>query len=180
MNEEIPDDLIHAAFFFVDIVGLSNPTLSTETQRTKIKVLNDNIYNCKTFLDTPKENISILPTGDGMLIGFEGGLEQPIKLAVELHEKLANYNNHASSTEKIGIRIGCNIGYIFVVKDVFGYINLWGPGAILARRVIDLGDENHILLSSSMSEDLIELSEEYNKILHPIHNYEILLFSDNF
>ena len=63
MNPQIPDDLIYAAFFFVDIVGLSNPTLSTETQRTKIKVLNENIYDCQTFLDTPKENISILPTG---------------------------------------------------------------------------------------------------------------------
>ena len=173
MNPQIPDDLIYAAFFFVDIVGLSNPTLSTETQRTKIKVLNENIYDCQTFLDTPKENISILPTGDGMLIGFKDGLEQPIKLAIELHEKLANYNQHASSTEKIETRIGCNVGYIFVVKDVFGHINLWGPGAILARRVMDLGDKNHILLTSSMAEDLKELSEKYDKILHPLHDYKI-------
>ena len=173
MNQQIPDDLIHAAFFFVDIVGLSNPILSTETQRTKIQVLSDNIYNCKTFLDSPKENVSVLPTGDGMLIGFKDGLEQPINLAIELHEKLADYNQYATSTEKIGIRIGCNIGHIFVVKDVFGHINLWGPGAILARRVMDLGDENHILLTSSMVEDLKELSEKYDKILHPLHDYKI-------
>lgn len=183
MMEDIPDDLIYASFFFVDIVGLSNPILSTETQRNKIKILNENIYNCKTFLSTPKEHIYILPTGDGMLIGFKDGLEEPIKLAIELHAKIRKYNSNVSDTEKIGIRIGCNNGYIFVVKDVFENTNLWGPGAILARRVMDLGDENHILLTSSLVNDLIEISEYYEKILHPIHSYtikhneEIFLFS---
>jgi len=38
VSSKIPDDLIYAAFFFVDIVGLSNPILSTETQKTKIKI----------------------------------------------------------------------------------------------------------------------------------------------
>ncbi|RJQ23095.1 hypothetical protein C4565_11025 [Candidatus Parcubacteria bacterium] len=183
MSKQIPDDLIHAAFFFIDIVGLSNPILSTETQRTKIKILNDNIYSCQTLRSTPKKDLFVLPTGDGMLIGFKDALEQPIKLAMELHEKLRNYNLNVPSTEKITTRIGCNIGNIFVVKDLFGNVNLWGPGAILARRVMDLGDENHILLTASMADDLIELSDEYSKILHPIydygikHNEEILVYN---
>jgi len=173
MKERLPDDLIHASFFFIDIVGLSDPILSTETQRTKIKTLNESIYGCKTFLSTPKEDLFILPTGDGMLIGFKNGLEQPVKLATELHEKLRNYNLRAPHTEKIVTRIGCNVGDIFVVRDIFGNVNLWGPGAILARRVMDLGDDDHILLTASMAEDLIEISEEYSQILHPIHDYKI-------
>ncbi|MGI0003964.1 MAG: adenylate/guanylate cyclase domain-containing protein [Candidatus Nitrosotenuis sp.] len=172
-REQIPDDLIHASFFFIDIVGLSNPILSTETQRSKIRVLNESIYSCNTFHSTPKEDLFILPTGDGMLIGFKDGLEQPINLAIEIHEKLRNYNLKVPSTEKIVTRIGCNVGDIFVVKDIFGNVNLWGPGAILARRVMDLGDEDHILLTASMAEDLIEISEKYNQILHPIHDYNI-------
>lgn len=173
MKEQIPDDLIHASFFFIDVVGLSNPILSTETQRTKIKVLNEFIYGCKTFLATPREELFVLPTGDGMLIGFKDGLEQPIRLAIELHEKIRNYNQKVPITEKIVTRIGCNIGNVFVVRDVFGNVNLWGPGAILARRVMDLGDEDHILLTASMAEDLAEISEEYSQILHPIHDYKI-------
>jgi hypothetical protein len=173
MNKQIPDDLIHAAFFFIDIVGLSDPVLSTETQRTKIKILNENIYSCQAFSSTPKEDLFMLPTGDGMLIGFKDGLEQPIKLAVELHEKLKNYNLKVPGTEKIATRIGCNVGNIFVVKDLFGNVNLWGPGAILARRVMDLGDEDHVLLTAAMADDLMELSDEYDKILHPIYDYKI-------
>jgi len=169
----VPEDLIYAAFFFIDIVGLSNPILSTATQRTKIKKLNLMIGDCKTFNQTPKSDLFILPTGDGMLIGFKDGLEQPVSLAIELHEQLKNYNPQVSDTEKIAIRIGCNIGHIFFVKDIFDNVNLWGPGAILARRVMDMGNEGHILLPSNMADDLFEMSDEYKNIIHPIHNFKI-------
>lgn len=173
MTSETPEDLIYAAFFFIDIVGLSNPVLSTETQRTKIKVLNETIYDCKTFRASSKNELLILPTGDGMLIGFKNGLEQPIKLAIEFHEKLAEYNKTATGVEKIEARIGCNIGHVFVVEDIYGNINLWGPGAILARRVMDLGNAEHILVSDELANDLIEISKDYEKILHPLQNFGI-------
>ena len=173
MSNDTPEDLIYAAFFFIDIVGLSNPVLSTETQRTKIRVLNETIYNCNTFKKTPKEEIMILPTGDGMLIGFKNGLEQPINLAKEFHEKLSEYNHKVTNVEKIETRIGCNIGHVFVVKDIYGNVNLWGPGAILARRVMDLGDAGHILLSDEIVNDLIEIAPEYKEILHPLQNFGI-------
>jgi len=173
LGDSVPDDLIYAAFFFIDIVGLSNPVLSTETQRTKIKQLNSMIYDCKTFTDTPKNDLFILPTGDGMLIGFKEGLEQPISLAIELHAQLKNYNQQVLETEKIDTRIGCNIGHIFIVKDLFDNVNLWGPGAILARRVMDLGNANHILLPSNMVDDLFEISDKFKNIIHPIHDFTI-------
>jgi len=173
LNNHLPEDLIYGAFFFIDIVGLSDQILSTETQRTKIKKLNSMIYDCKTFTGTPKSDLFILPTGDGMLIGFKGGLEQPISLATEVHAQLRIYNQQVPDTEKITTRIGCNIGHIFVVKDLFDNVNLWGPGAILARRVMDLGNENHILLPSNMVNDLFEISDEYKNIIHPIHNFTI-------
>jgi len=173
VTSEITKDLIYASFFFIDIVGLSNPILSTETQRVKIKVLNEIIYGCKSFSDTPQENILILPTGDGMLIAFQNGLEEPLKLAIEFHQKISKYNEKVTSVEKIETRIGCNVGYVFVVKDIYGKRNLWGPGAILARRVMDLGTKGHILLSAEFAKDLMEISTEYEKIIHPIHNFGI-------
>ena len=173
MGDPIPDDLIYASFFFIDIVGLSNPILSTETQRTKIQQLNSMIYECKAFEETPKNDLFILPTGDGMLIGFKEGLEQPVSLAIELHARLKSYNQKVLETEKIETRIGCNIGHIFIVKDLFDNVNLWGPGAILARRVMDLGNANHILLPSNMVDDLFEMSDKFKKIIHPIHDFAI-------
>jgi len=173
LTSQTPNDLIYAAFFFVDIVGLSNPVLSTETQRTKIKVLNEIIYDCKTFTDSSKDRLLILPTGDGMLIGFENGLEEPLKLAIEFQKKLTEYNKNAINIEQIETRIGCNIGHVFVVKDIYGNMNLWGPGAILARRVMDMGDANHILVSSDLRNDLVEISRDYENTLQLLQNFGI-------
>ena len=53
-------------------------------------------------------------------------------------------------------------------SDIF-----WGPGLILARRVMDFGDDNHILLSPRLAEDLRELSDDYRKIIRPVHDFTI-------
>ena len=41
--------LIHAHFFFVDIVGLSDPYMSTKTQIKKIGILNQCISETEVF-----------------------------------------------------------------------------------------------------------------------------------
>lgn len=173
MNLKIPDNLIHASFFFVDIVGLSSPDMSTNTQTKKIEFLNKTISDSKTFKSISKDQKLVLPTGDGMAIGFLTGLEQPLNLAKEVQEKLSKYNEEKLATDKIFVRIGCHSGNVFVVDDIYGNKNFWGPGIILARRVMDIGDGGHILMTSSMAESLIELSDDYKKIIHPIHDYEI-------
>ena len=172
---EIPKDLIHAAFFFVDIVGLSDPSMSTSTQTVKIKMLNKFIKESNVLKTSSQEELIILPTGDGMFIGFVDGLEQPVKLAIELQKRIAEYNNDkpTKSFEIIEIRIGCHVGNVFLVEDISGTQNVWGPGIIMARRVMDLGDANHILMTSEMAEDIMEISEEYEKIIYPLHDYEI-------
>jgi len=170
---EIPNNLIHATFFFVDIVGLSNPVMSTDTQTEKIKILNESISSCNSFKSTPENEKLVLPTGDGMAIGFLNYLEGPLELAKELHKKLKKYNENQVKMDKIFIRIGCHSGNIFVVNDVSGNKNFWGPGLILARRTMDIGDAGHILMTSSMAESLLELSEDFRKIIRPLHDFEI-------
>ena len=88
MGLKIPDNLVHASFFFIDIVGLSSPDMSTNTQTQKIKVLNKTISECKVFQNIPKDQKLVLPTGDGMAIGFLTGLEHPLNLAREVHEMI--------------------------------------------------------------------------------------------
>jgi len=38
---------------------------------------------------------------------------------------------------------------------------------------MDIGDSDHILMTSSMAESLLELSDNFKKIIHPLHNYQI-------
>ena len=162
--------LIHANFFFVDIVGLSDTSMSTKTQIKKIEVLNKCISECQSFKSVPIDSLLLLPTGDGCCIGFMQGPELPLLLAVELHTKIAVYNKGKIPSETVRIRIGLHSGNCFLVNDLLGQRNTWGPGIIYARRVMDFGDDAHILMSPSLAEDLISLSDEYRSIIKPVHD----------
>ena len=162
--------LIHANFFFVDIVGLSDTSMSTKTQIKKIETLNKCISDCISFKSVPLDSLLLLPTGDGCCIGFMQGPELPLLLAVELHTKLAAYNKGKIPSETVRVRIGLHSGNCFLVNDLLGQRNTWGPGIIYARRVMDFGDDGHILLSPSLAEDLRSLSDEYRGIIKPVHD----------
>ena len=69
--------LIYANFFFTDIVGLSDPRLSTKTQIKKIEILNKLIKECIAFKTTSKDSLLVLLTGDGMVTGFFQSPELP-------------------------------------------------------------------------------------------------------
>ena len=166
-------NLIHANFFFVDIVGLSDPAMSTKTQIKKIEALNKSIAECQAYREAPEDSLLILPTGDGMAIGFLQGPELPLRLAMELQKKLTEYNKAKIPSEIIQVRVGLHSGNVFVVNDIQGNKNIWGPGLIIARRVMDFGDENHILLSNALAESLLELSDEYLKIIKPVHDFTL-------
>ncbi len=175
--------LIHANFFFVDIVGLSDTSMSTKTQIKKIETLNKYISECKSFKSVPIDSLLLLPTGDGCCIGFLQGPELPLLLAIELHMKLAEYNKGKIPSETVRLRIGLHSGNCFIVNDLLGNRNTWGPGIIYARRVMDFGDDGHILLSPTLAEDLRSLSDEYHGIIKPVHDvvlkhgYTMLLYS---
>jgi len=170
---KIPDDLFRASFFFIDIVGLSKPNLSSQTQAKKIKFLNKCIQECKTFNSKNSDEKVIQSTGDGMVIAFVDGLEEPINLAKEFHQKLRIYNQNNEENDRINVRIGCNIGNVFAIRDLHENVSIWGPGVIIARRVMDLGESDHILISGNMAEKLKALSSYYEDIIHPVHDYTI-------
>jgi len=173
MGIKSASNLIHANFFFIDIVGLSDPTMSTTTQVKKITVLTDCMKDCDAYKNTPKDTIVTLPTGDGMCLGFKQGPELPLLLASQLHEKLNEYNTGKIPTETVRVRIGLHSGNCFVVKDIRGQENVWGPGIIMCRRVMDFGDDSHILMTPRLAEDLIELSDDYKQYIHPVHDFTI-------
>jgi class 3 adenylate cyclase len=96
---------------------------------------------------------------------------------MQLHARLSEYNRHSADelgdSDKLGIRVGLGSGPVFIVNDIQGNQNVWGPGIILSRRVMDIGDNLHILLSGNMAEMLIALRDEYKRVIHPIGDYQI-------
>jgi archaellum biogenesis ATPase FlaH len=164
-------EVMDANFFFIDIVGLSDPSYSVSSQRQKIEVLNNTIMACNAY--NVEEKKIILPTGDGMVIGFVLNPENPLKLSIQLHQKLRTYNRGKGERDKIKVRIGLNSGPVFSVNDIKNDQNFWGPGIIQARRVMDIGGEGHILLSESLAKALLSLKDEYKLVIKHIGDYTI-------
>jgi class 3 adenylate cyclase len=160
-------------WLFTDIVGGSNPTTPTREQVRKITVLNELMARTETFRKRDPRSTVILPVGDGVAIGFDDSAERPLHLAVELHKALYRYNQSKKDTEDIFIRIGIDMGPVYFVKDLNGKDNVWGPGIILTRRVMDLCGPMNIFASARIADDMRKLSPEYGKILHPIGNHSI-------
>ena len=147
--------------------------MSTKTQIKKIETLNRSIADCDAFKSTPEDLLLVLPAGDGMALGFLQGPELPLQLAIQLQKKVTEYNKAKIPSEIVQIRIGLHSGNVFVVNDIQGNKNIWGPGLIIARRVMDFGDENHILLSNTLAEGLLELADEYQQIIKPVHDFTL-------
>jgi len=160
-------------WFFTDIVAGSNPTIPTKDQVRKIVVLNELISRTSVFANKDPSTTVILPTGDGMAIGFSDSPEKPLRLAIEVHKMLSKYNESKRGKEKLLIRVGIDIGPVYVIKDLNGKDNVWGPGIILTRRVMDLAGDMQILASERIANDIRNLSPEYKEILHPIGDYSI-------
>ena len=168
-----PSGVIEASFFFVDVVGLSDPALSVRRQIEKIEALNDMIGHCETFKKASDKRV--LPTGDGMAIGFMLSPESPLQLGIDLHQVLKKYNLHTNKEDGsfFDVRIGIASGSVFIVNDVNSNQNIWGPGIIFARRVMDVGDGGHILLAGPLAESLLALDDKYKSIINLLGEFQV-------
>jgi len=168
-----PSGVIDAAFFFVDVVGLSDPALSVRRQIEKIEALNNLIGHCDIFKKTSDKRV--LPTGDGMAIGFMLSPEAPLQLGIELHQALKKYNEHTNKEDGsfLDVRIGLASGSVFIVNDVNSNQNIWGPGIIFARRVMDVGDGGHIMLAGPLAESLLALDDKYKSIINLLGDFQV-------
>jgi KaiC/GvpD/RAD55 family RecA-like ATPase len=187
----LPSEAFHANFFYVDMVGLSDPRLSVKKQIQKIQILNELIHSCDSFRKASTGKRIILPSGDGMAIGFLSNPESPLELSIQLHYKIKAYNEEKyDAADSIGVRVGLGSGPVFTVSDLNNVQNIWGPGIIIARRVMDAGDNGHILIAEKLAEELISLKDEYRRVINLIsnkyrikHGQQIKLYSaysDNF
>lgn len=108
-----------------------------------------------------------------MAIGFDDSPEKPLNLAVEIHKGLNRYNNERKKEDRVELRIGLDSGPVYLIKDLNGNENVWGPGIIMARRVMDLAEAMNILASAPFANAVKMLRPEYRNILFPAGNYKI-------
>jgi len=169
----VPPITVTYHWFFTDIVAGSDPTITTNEQARKIILLNNLVQRTDVFKQRDPETTLVLPTGDGMAIGFSDSPEKPLNLAIEVHKGLNRYNKPRPEKDRVFLRIGLDTGPVYMIKDLNGHENVWGPGIIMARRVMDLAEKMNILSSARLANDVKMLRPEYKSILHPIGDYQI-------
>jgi serine/threonine protein kinase len=140
-----------AFVLFMDVVRHSQ--LATDQQFMILQKLQELVRGTPEYhkAHTAKDLIS-LPTGDGMALVFFSDPYAPVKCAIELSRALKSH-------PEIRLRMGINTGPVFRMADINENRNVAGGGINLAQRVMDCGDDGHILVSSSVADILSQLSE---------------------
>ena len=144
---------------FMDLVGYSTQLL--DEQRQYMEQLSEIVRGAEQVRNAKEAGKLIrLPVGDGMALVFFDSPEAPMRCAIEISKKLKEYPH-------LKLRMGIHSGPINEVRDVNDSANVAGAGINLARRVMDCGDDRHILLSKRVAEDLGH-SREWGPYLHDL------------
>src|SRR5882762_11237168 len=153
-----------AHVLFMDIVGYSKGLI--DEQRGLFGELNKIVRDTAQFKNAEATGKLIrLPTGDGMALCFFTNPEAPLKCAIEVSEK-------AKSHPQLQLRMGVHSGPVSGVTDVNDRSNVAGAGINVAQRVMDCGDDGHILLSKRAAEDLAQY-RRWEGQLHELGEFEV-------
>jgi len=144
-KDKVERDINEGWYFFIDIVGASDPSLLISYQLKKIKKLKSMIENFLNSHYNPEIYKSF--TGDGMLIVFLN-YEFPIELSIDIHKRINEHNIRFKDRERILVRIGIGFGsYLSFHDGVHKESAPWGHELVISKRIMDLANPNQILLT---------------------------------
>src|SRR4026209_1795094 len=144
---------------FMALVGYSK--LLLDEQREQLQRLTEIVRDTEQVRAAEAADKLIrLPVGDGMAPVFFSSPEAPVRCAIQISERLKQY-------PQLKLRMGIHSGPVNEVRDVNDRANVAGAGINIAQRVMDCGDEGHILLSKRVAEDLTQ-SRQWRPYLHDL------------
>jgi len=133
----------------IDVVGYSKLLIHDQT-RVMAELIAAVQESTRFRVAQAAGKLISLPTGDGMILVFFGDPEAALECALEISSALKKH-------PRIRVRMGIHSGPVNRVADINKAPNAAGAGIDLAQRVMDCGDEGHILLSRRVAYDLAPL-----------------------
>ncbi len=150
MATEPDPKLDFAHVLYVDLVGYSK--LLMEQQASLIRELQEIVQATPAYQQASQSDDLIgLPTGDGMALAFFGSPTAPAECAAEIAQAVRGRPH-------ISLRMGIHSGGVYHVSDINANLNVSGGGINIAQRVMDCGDDGHILISRTVAELLAQLT----------------------
>lgn len=163
--------LITANVLLIDVIGYS--ARNDDQQSQIIEILNQLVNDTPTMNESPEEERLCLSTGDGMAVAFFGDPRYSVYLTLELDERIKAYNSEASIEDQFEVRMGTNQGMVYIIKDINERNNLAGDGINRAQRVMDCGDNGHLLISQSFADALTHADSSMANLFHPLGEFEV-------
>ena len=139
---------------FLDIAGYSQNGV-TEQIRLKERF---NATLAESLADIGTRDRVVIDTGDGAAIAFLGDPEAALFAALAIFDNVG----------ELPVRMGINLGPVYVAKDINGHENVIGDGINVAQRVMSFADRGELLVSRSFYEVVLLLSGEYASMFQPL------------
>ncbi len=132
---------------FLDIVGYSRLGV-TEEIRLKQRF---NEILAAALADTPASDQVLIDTGDGAAVTFLGDPERALFAALSVFD----------SVGELPVRMGINLGPVYVTQDINGRENVIGDGINVAQRIMSFAQSGQLLVSRSFYDVVLLISGEY-------------------
>lgn len=151
---------------FIDIVGFAK--LPVNQQRVTLKDLLKAVRSTDEYQRVnAADNLLRLPTGDGMALVFLNTTPvAPACCAKNICKALR------SGSRSCGIRMGIHSGPVYRDQDINDKPNVTGDGINLAQRVMNCGDDGHILLSASVAE-FLKAFDDWAEQIHDLGDVKV-------
>src|SRR5678809_1343593 len=161
-SSEVKFEIGHV--LFIDIVGYSKLLINEQSEQ--IQTLKEIVRGTEQFrLAEAEGKLLRLPTGDGGALVFRNTPEAPVLCAMEIAQALKNH-------PELRVRMGVHSGPVNEISDLNEQANIAGAGINIAQRVMDCGDDGHILLSKHVADDL-EQYPRWRSHLTDLGEYEV-------
>jgi class 3 adenylate cyclase len=132
---------------FVDIAGYSKLGV---TQQIRLKQTFNDVL-AASLQDTETRERVVIDTGDGAAVAFLGDPERALFAALAVFDNVG----------ELPVRMGINLGPVYLTKDINGQENVIGDGINVAQRVMSFAEAGELLVSRSFYDVVLLLSGDY-------------------
>src|SRR3954468_2649092 len=132
---------------FLDLAGYSK--LGVGEQIKLKQKFNETL--AASLADLEARDRVVIDTGDGAAIAFLDDPERALFAAIAIFDNVG----------ELPVRMGINLGPVYVAKDINGQENVIGDGINVAQRVMSFAQKRELLVSRSFYEVVLLLSGDY-------------------
>ncbi len=139
---------------FLDIAGYSRLGV---TQQIRLKESFNDVL-AAALADTPEADRVVIDTGDGAAVTFLGDPERALFAALAVFDNVG----------ELPVRMGINLGPVYVTNDINGRENVIGDGINVAQRIMSFAEAGQLLVSRSFYDVVLLISAEYATMFQAI------------